>query len=55
MVLILRPKRENEVEAQRRKNCLSSKNVHLCLLDSVKRRKKEVRRMRNRTNISDKS
>ena len=31
------------------KNCLSSKNVHLCLLNSVKRRKKEVRRMRGQS------
>ena len=30
------------------KNCLSSKNVYLCLLDSVQK-EKEVRRMRNRT------
>ena len=31
------------------KKCLSSKNVHLCLLNSVKRRKKEVRRMRGQS------
>ena len=31
------------------KNCLSSKNVHLCLLTSVKRRKKGVRRMRGQS------
>ena len=42
-----------EMRSKRRdaKNCLSSKNFNLCLLDSVKRRKKEVRRMRNRTNF----
>ena len=28
-------KHKNEVEAQRSENCLSSKNVNLCLLDSV--------------------
>ena len=32
IVLIFRAKHENKVEA---KNCLSSKNVNLCLLDSV--------------------
>ena len=32
IVLIFRAKHENEVEA---KNCLSSKNVNLCSLDSV--------------------
>ena len=31
------------------KNYLSSKNVHLCLLNSVKRRKKGVRRMRGQS------
>ena len=31
------------------KNCLSSKTVHLCLLNSGKRRKKEVRRMRGQS------
>ena len=33
IILIFQAKQENEVEA---KNCLSSKNVNLCLLDSVK-------------------
>ena len=31
------------------KNYLSSQNVHLCLLNSVKRRKKGVRRMRGQS------
>ena len=35
IILIFRAKHENEVEAQPASNCLPSKNVNLCLLDSV--------------------
>ena len=34
-----RANHENEVEAQRSENCLSSKNDNLCLLDCIQKEK----------------